>query len=363
LCSLGKSISTFFKRSFGVLFRDFPILGSLFEIVAVLLCPTTALTCTVPAAFASTTFVAGVTSGNLGTALKAGLIAAATAAAFYEVGNLTDAINGSPIGSHTAPAFGSDAYAFNVAGHALVGCASAAASGGNCGAAALAGGITSAATPFFKGLGFAGGLVANAVLGGLASVAGGGKFANGAITGAFGYLFNACGAQFGCTGVGLLSGAGAGATAALGCDVVTVGVCAFGNPLIVAGGAFVGGTIGLAADAVDAVRSWLAGTIFASSSPNVPPSVGPGPYAGTPIPAGPSSTPTAEQQGEINAEGDANGCHTCGTTDPGTKSGNWVGDHQPPTALNPPGNPQVYYPQCLSCSNAQGGLVRALKYP
>jgi hypothetical protein len=33
-------------------------------------------------------------------------------------------------------------------------------------------------------------LVASAVLGGLGSVAGGGKFANGAITGAFGYLFN-----------------------------------------------------------------------------------------------------------------------------------------------------------------------------
>jgi len=36
-------------------------------------------------------------------------------------------------------------------------------------------------------------LVENAVLGGVASVAGGGKFANGAITGAFGYLFNYCG--------------------------------------------------------------------------------------------------------------------------------------------------------------------------
>jgi YwqJ-like deaminase len=33
-------------------------------------------------------------------------------------------------------------------------------------------------------------LTSNAVVGGLASVAGGGKFANGAITGAFGYMFN-----------------------------------------------------------------------------------------------------------------------------------------------------------------------------
>jgi hypothetical protein len=38
-------------------------------------------------------------------------------------------------------------------------------------------------------------LVENAVLGGVASVAGGGKFANGAITGAFGYMYNAMGGR------------------------------------------------------------------------------------------------------------------------------------------------------------------------
>jgi len=36
--------------------------------------------CTVPTAFASAAFVTGVTSGKLGLALKAGLIAAVTAA-------------------------------------------------------------------------------------------------------------------------------------------------------------------------------------------------------------------------------------------------------------------------------------------
>jgi hypothetical protein len=40
-------------------------------------------------------------------------------------------------------------------------------------------------------LGFEGGLVASSVVGGIASVAGGGKFGNGAVTAAFGYLFNA----------------------------------------------------------------------------------------------------------------------------------------------------------------------------
>jgi len=53
-----------------------------------------------------------------------------------------------------------------------------------------AGAITSAAGPFINHLGSTGSLVANTVVGGLAAVAGGGKFENGAITGAFGYLFN-----------------------------------------------------------------------------------------------------------------------------------------------------------------------------
>ena len=59
--------------------------------------------------------------------------------------------------------------------------------------------------------------------------------------------------------------------------------------------------------------------------------------------------------------GEAHGCHTCGARTPGTKSGNWVGDHQPPTALNPEGKPQVYKPQCIECSRRQGGEVRTEK--
>jgi len=77
------------------------------------------------------------------------------------------------------------------------------------------------------------------------------------------------------------------------------------------------------------------------------------------IPAGPSARPTAAQQSAINEMGEAHGCSTCGATTPGTKSGNWVGDHQPPTALNKDGGPQVYKPQCLQCSRQQGGQVAA----
>jgi len=46
----------------------------------------------------------------------------------------------------------------------------------------------------------------NAVIGGVASVAGGGKFANGAITGAFGYMFNAATGRFIGHGLGLIIG-------------------------------------------------------------------------------------------------------------------------------------------------------------
>jgi RHS repeat-associated protein len=100
--------------------------------------------------------------------------------------------------------------------------------------------------------------------------------------------------------------------------------------------------------------------LSAGANSNVPSNVGPGPNAGESVPAGPTPRPTKEQQDKINEIGDRDGCHTCGTKDPGTKSGNWVGDHQDPTKLNPEGKPQRYYPQCRDCSNEQGGRIRWL---
>jgi hypothetical protein len=74
-------------------------------------------------------------------------------------------------------------------------------------------------------------LIENAVLGGVASVSGGGKFANGAITSAFGYMFNASGADpHGCLKWGASIGTGLGIVASAGCDLVTVGACVIGNP-------------------------------------------------------------------------------------------------------------------------------------
>jgi len=126
-----------------------------------------------------------VTGGNLSQALRAGFIAMATAAAFNFVGNVT---------GHQ-PDFGTPEYAANVAGHAAVGCVSAAASGGKCGAGALSAAVGAAGAPLIRdsGLGLIGGTAASAALGGLGSVAAGGKFADGAVTAAFGYLFNSLG--------------------------------------------------------------------------------------------------------------------------------------------------------------------------
>jgi hypothetical protein len=118
---------------------------------------------------------------------KAGAIAGVTAFAFGGVNNLA------PVQAFGAT-FDPTAYAENVAGSALVGCA---ASGGSCGsgaaAAAVSAGLTPVTNSMFQNAKYdigerIGGTIAQATAGGLASVAGGGKFANGAVTGAFQYL-------------------------------------------------------------------------------------------------------------------------------------------------------------------------------
>ena len=86
--------------------------------------------------------------------------------------------------------------------------------------------------------------------------------------------------------------------------------------------------------------------------------IGPGPYAGNSIPArGPERDFTTRERGELNEIGADTGCHTCGTGNPGTTTGNFVADHQPPSALNYLGKAQRLYPQCLTCSLRQGGWI------
>jgi len=87
--------------------------------------------------------------------------------------------------------------------------------------------------------------------------------------------------------------------------------------------------------------------------------IGPGVFAGESISArGPKRDFTAAERREINSIGFETGCHTCGAKNPGTRRGNFVPDHQPPNALNLFGHEQRLYPQCISCSDFQGGWIR-----
>jgi hypothetical protein len=87
--------------------------------------------------------------------------------------------------------------------------------------------------------------------------------------------------------------------------------------------------------------------------------IGPGPFARESIEArSPNTDFTAAERREMNRIGEAFGCHTCGTLNSGSLVGNFVPDHQPPTQLNPLSSLQRLYPQCVSCSQMQGGMIR-----
>jgi len=110
------------------------------------------------------------------------------------------------------------------------------------------------------------------------------------------------------------------------------------------------------------VSGWFSKKAAPAASGDKPSTLAPGPHAGEGTPARSGDRDfTPGERGAVNAEGGTKGCHTCGTTDPGTKSGNFVPDHQPPTALNPAGGAQTLYPHCIGCSRTQGGEVNAAK--
>ena len=151
----------------------------------------------------------------------------------------------------------------NYAGHAVVGCASAAMDGGKCGsgaASALLGKFTTNKTeglnPIARG-------IAATVAGGVGAKITGGSFQNGAMTAAFGYLFNACGGRNGCKQWGTILGTAGGVLVAGGCDVGTFGACVLLNPAIVATGAGVGFSAGAVAD-------WLDDVVFNNGKEQTP---------------------------------------------------------------------------------------------
>jgi len=136
------------------------------------------------AGFAGGFFGALVSTGSLSAAFTAGLISGITALAFYGAGF---------VGNSSGSAW---QVSENVLAHAAVGCASAVASGGNCGKGALSAAIADATTPYiikFPSLGAwsAAPEAAEAgLIGGAAARIEGGKFTDGFSVGAAGYLFN-----------------------------------------------------------------------------------------------------------------------------------------------------------------------------
>lgn len=86
--------------------------------------------------------------------------------------------------------------------------------------------------------------------------------------------------------------------------------------------------------------------------------IGIGPFARDSIPARSEKRDfNVLERVDINRLGLLHGCHTCGTRDPGTRSGNFIPDHQRPSSVNTPGEQQRLFPQCLSCSSRQGARL------
>lgn len=134
-------------------------------------------------------------------------------------------------------------------------------------------------------------------------------------------------------------------TGGVGAGGVAAGALAFGAGMAI-GAAFDG-------TSVDSPRS------APTQSEDVSSMLQPGPYANEFIFADDSGKQFSETVRErIDEIGYRNGCHSCGAKDPGTKSLHFIPDHQPPSALKKPGEPQKLYPHCLACSRTQGGQVR-----
>jgi RHS repeat-associated protein len=121
--------------------------------------------------------------GNFKQVLQGAAVGGLSSALFYGAGKIG-----------TIKSLGGEYGIGHYAAHAVAGCVSTVAGGGECGAGAASAVVGKAVTQFTSGdhwNQFTRG-VAVSVGGGLASVAGGGTFANGATTAAYGYLFNEC---------------------------------------------------------------------------------------------------------------------------------------------------------------------------
>jgi RHS repeat-associated protein len=190
-------------KFFGSILRN-PIVQEINVIVAAAACAEVGASAA--CASAQTAINTGIDGGSIGDAFKAAAITYATAEAFQAVGGATYGdvhaggyfyVPGDVPGTYNAvDAFGyvqTPYFAENVLGHAAIGCAAAAAGGGSCGSGAASAGfsaiapVTVTAIPTTEtGIGdFFVNFTATSTLGGIGSIAGGGKFQNGAETVAF----------------------------------------------------------------------------------------------------------------------------------------------------------------------------------
>jgi hypothetical protein len=71
------------------------------------------------------------------------------------------------------------------------------------------------------------------------------------------------------------------------------------------------------------------------------------------LPARGPSYATSAQRETLQALGQRYGCHTCGTRG----SVQYNGDHIPPNFMAKRGQQQSFFPQCMDCSNLQGGTM------
>ncbi len=110
-----------------------------------------------------------------------------------------------------------------------------------------------------------------------------------------------------------------------------------------------------------------AASTMAQPGPHAGPHPGPGVAQPGCVPCPPNmfrrrGRPNAATQAAIDNAGAAHGCHSCGASSPGTASGHWIGDHQPPLSTFGPGGPPAganiwLYPHCAGCSPRQGGFM------
>lgn len=211
--------------------------------------------------------IAGFVSGTISTGnIRGGLQGMVSAEIFYGVGQ--------EFGKYADAAGDIDwgKYGQAVAAHGVAGCVSSELSGEKCGPGFISAAFSKAVSPVTGPMGRSdptGGLITSMIVGGTGSVLGGGKFANGATTAAFGYIFNCLGHKESCTILfgqyGAVAGAGLGVIASGACDVATDGVCVPANPEIVAqatsAGLVAGAAVGTAIGKING-NSWL------SSDPN-----------------------------------------------------------------------------------------------